>query len=97
MVPAEYVEGLYSCLDYYRNVSDPFSMELLNQYDKLFPGKAKFTAGSACTGLYRGQCVCRPRYRPEHALPAVNLAKPSSPRAVRVQACTAVCGSGRLQ
>jgi len=54
MVPAEYVEGLYSCLDYYRNVSDPFSMELLNQYDKLFPGKAKFTAGSACTGLYRG-------------------------------------------
>jgi len=54
MVPAEYVEGLYSCLDYYRNVSDPFSKELLNQYDKLFPGKAKFTAGSACTGLYRG-------------------------------------------
>ena len=54
MVPAEYVEGLYSCLDYYRNVSDPFSKELLNQYGKLFPGKAKFTAGSACTGLYRG-------------------------------------------
>jgi len=54
MVPAEHVEGLYSCLDYYRNVSDPFSKELLNQYDKLFPGKAKFTAGSACTGLYRG-------------------------------------------
>ena len=54
MVPAEHVEGLYSCLDYYRNLSDPFSKELLNQYDKLFPGKAKFTAGSACTGLYRG-------------------------------------------
>jgi len=54
MVPAEHVEGLYGCLDYYRNVSDPFSKELLNQYDKLFPGKAKFTAGSACTGLYRG-------------------------------------------
>jgi len=54
MVPAEHVEGLYSCLDYYRNVSDPFSKELLNQCDKLFPGKAKFTAGSACTGLYRG-------------------------------------------
>ena len=54
MVPAEHEEGLYGCLDYYRNVSDPFSKELLNQYDKLFPGKAKFTAGSACTGLYRG-------------------------------------------
>src|SRR5216110_3057483 len=34
--------------------SDPFSKELLNQYDKLYPGSAKFTAGSACSGLYRG-------------------------------------------
>jgi branched-chain amino acid transport system substrate-binding protein len=54
MVPAAHVEGLYSCLDYYQSVSDPFSKELLNQYDKLYPGDAKFTAGSACTGLYRG-------------------------------------------
>jgi branched-chain amino acid transport system substrate-binding protein len=54
LVPAAHVEGLYSCLDYYQNVSDPFSKELHNQYDKLFPGSAKFTAGSACTGLYRG-------------------------------------------
>src|SRR5437867_683849 len=52
--PAAHVEGLYSCLDYYQNVSDPFSKELLNQYDKLYPGSAKFTAGSACSGLYRG-------------------------------------------
>src|SRR5690349_941742 len=36
--PAAHVEGLYSCLDYYQNVSDPFSQELLNQYDKLYPG-----------------------------------------------------------
>jgi branched-chain amino acid transport system substrate-binding protein len=48
------VEGLYSCLDYYQNVSDPFSKELLNQYDNLYPGSAKFTAGSAATGMYRG-------------------------------------------
>ena len=54
LVPAEHVEGLYSCLDYYQNVSDPFSKELINQYDKLYPGTAKFTAGSACSGLYRG-------------------------------------------
>jgi len=54
LVPAAHVEGLYSCLDYYQNVSDPFSKELLNQYDKLYPGSAKFTAGSACSGLYRG-------------------------------------------
>jgi ABC-type branched-subunit amino acid transport system substrate-binding protein len=54
MVPAAHVEGLYSCLDYYQGVSDPFSKELLGQYDKLYPGDAKFTAGSACSGLYRG-------------------------------------------
>jgi ABC-type branched-subunit amino acid transport system substrate-binding protein len=54
MVPAEHVEGLYSCLDYYHGVSDPFSGKLLEQYDRLYPGDAKFTAGSACSGLYRG-------------------------------------------
>ncbi len=54
LVPAAHVEGLYSCLDYYQGVSDPFSKELINQYDKLYPGSAKFTAGSACSGMYRG-------------------------------------------
>jgi hypothetical protein len=54
MVPAAHVEGLYSCLDYYQAVSDPFSQKLMNQYDTLYPGNAKFTAGSACSGLYRG-------------------------------------------
>jgi ABC-type branched-subunit amino acid transport system substrate-binding protein len=54
LVPAAHVEGLYSCLDYYQSVSDPFSRDLLNQYDKLYPGTAKLTAGSACSGLYRG-------------------------------------------
>ncbi|MEO8134747.1 MAG: ABC transporter substrate-binding protein, partial [Betaproteobacteria bacterium] len=54
MVPAAHVEGLYSCLDYYQNVSDPFSQELIKRYDTLYPGTAKFTAGSACSGLYRG-------------------------------------------
>ena len=54
LVPAAHVEGLYSCLDYYWDVSDPFSQELISQYDKLYPGNAKFTAGSACSGLYRG-------------------------------------------
>jgi ABC-type branched-subunit amino acid transport system substrate-binding protein len=54
MVPAAHVEGLYSCLDYYQGVTDPFSTRLLAQYDALYPGAAKFTAGSACTGLYRG-------------------------------------------
>lgn len=54
LVPAAHVEGLYSCLDYYQNVSDPFSDKLIKQYNKLYPGDALFTAGSACSGLYRG-------------------------------------------
>jgi ABC-type branched-subunit amino acid transport system substrate-binding protein len=54
LVPAAHVEGLYSCLDYYQDVSDPFSEQLINRYDDLFPGSAKFTAGSACSGMYRG-------------------------------------------
>jgi hypothetical protein len=29
MVPAAHVEGLYSCLDYYRALNDPFSKSLL--------------------------------------------------------------------
>jgi ABC-type branched-subunit amino acid transport system substrate-binding protein len=54
MVPAAHAEGLYSCLDYYQAVDDPFSRELLARYDSLYPGDAKFTGGSACSGLYRG-------------------------------------------
>jgi branched-chain amino acid transport system substrate-binding protein len=54
LVPAEQVEGLYSCLDWYQNVDDPFSKDLLKRYDARFPGSAKFTAGSACSGMYRG-------------------------------------------
>jgi urea transport system substrate-binding protein len=54
MVPAEHVEGLYGCLDYYQAVDDPLSSKLLAQYEALYPGAATFTGGSACTGLYRG-------------------------------------------
>ena len=54
LFPAEHVDGLYGCLDYYQTVSDLFSQELLDRYDRLYPGGAKFTAGSAATGMYRG-------------------------------------------
>ena len=53
-VPAAHADGLYSCLDYYQSVSDPFSQKLLSQYDALYPGSSKFTGGSGCSGLYRG-------------------------------------------
>ena len=52
--PAPHVEGIYSCLDYYQGVSDPFSTALLGDYNRRNPGSAKFTAGSAATGMYRG-------------------------------------------
>jgi ABC-type branched-subunit amino acid transport system substrate-binding protein len=57
MVPAALVEGLYGCLDYYQSVSDPFSRQLLSRYEELFPGAAKFTGGSACSGLWRGMML----------------------------------------
>jgi branched-chain amino acid transport system substrate-binding protein len=53
-IPAAHADGLYSCLDYYQTVGDPFSQKLLSQYDALYPGAAKFTGGSGCSGLYRG-------------------------------------------
>src|SRR3954470_10158860 len=53
LAPAEHVEGLYGCLDYYRAVRDPFSVDLLHRYDARYSGSARFTAGSACTGTYR--------------------------------------------
>ena len=53
-LPAAHVEGMYSCLDYYQSAADAFSKELLARYDTLYPGSARFTAGSASTGLYRG-------------------------------------------
>jgi urea transport system substrate-binding protein len=54
LFPAEHVDGMYGCLDYYQGVSDPFSKELLDRYDRLYTGGAKFTGGSAATGMYRG-------------------------------------------
>ncbi len=50
------MEGLASCLDYFRAVdaTEPFSAKLQAEYDKEFPGKILFAAGSAATGMYRG-------------------------------------------
>ena len=53
LVPAEQVEGLYSCLDWYQELGDPQSRELLQRYNARFPGRAMLTSGSGCTGHYR--------------------------------------------
>jgi branched-chain amino acid transport system substrate-binding protein len=49
------LEGCYSCLDFYHTVSDPFSQQLLADYNAMFPGtQFAFAAGTASTGMYRG-------------------------------------------
>jgi ABC-type branched-subunit amino acid transport system substrate-binding protein len=53
--PAQEMDGLYSCLDYFQSIDDPFSKDLQARYGKRFPDtKYLFTAGSAATGMYRG-------------------------------------------
>jgi urea transport system substrate-binding protein len=53
-LPAEHIEGLYACIDYYQSVSDPFSRELLDRYNGRFPEGPHFSAGSGAAGMYRG-------------------------------------------
>jgi branched-chain amino acid transport system substrate-binding protein len=53
-LPSEHTEGLYGCIDYYQSLSDPFSKELLGRYNARFPDGPHFSAGSGCTGMYRG-------------------------------------------
>jgi len=53
LVPSAQIEGLYSCLDYYQELEDPFGRALLRRYQDRFPGSAMLTAGSGCTGHYR--------------------------------------------
>jgi ABC-type branched-subunit amino acid transport system substrate-binding protein len=50
------IEGLASCLDYFRAVTkeDQGSARIQMEYDKQFPGNIVFAAGSAATGMYRG-------------------------------------------
>jgi branched-chain amino acid transport system substrate-binding protein len=50
------IEGLASCLDYFKVVTkdDAPSARIQAEYDKQFPGNIAFAAGSAATGMYRG-------------------------------------------
>jgi ABC-type branched-subunit amino acid transport system substrate-binding protein len=53
---ANEIEGLASCLDYFRAVTtdDAVSAKIHSAYDKQFPGTYLLAAGSAATGTYRG-------------------------------------------
>lgn len=54
ITPAHEIEGLASCLDYFKAVNDSFGNQLQAEYGKLFGDKNPFTAGSGATGMYRG-------------------------------------------
>ncbi len=49
------LEGVYSCVDMFHTVDDPFTHELIAGYNKMWPDTPYlFTAGTAATGMYRG-------------------------------------------
>lgn len=49
------LEGVYSCVDMFHTVDDPFTQQLIADYNAMWPDtKYLFTAGSASTGMYRG-------------------------------------------
>ena len=49
------LEGVYSCLDMFHTIDDPYTKELIAGYNAMFPDtQYKFTAGSASSGMYRG-------------------------------------------
>ena len=54
ITPAHEIEGLASCLDYFKAVNDPFGNKVQEQYTKLYGTKNPLTAGSAATGMWRG-------------------------------------------
>jgi branched-chain amino acid transport system substrate-binding protein len=51
----EEMEGLASCLDWFQSVADsePLSANILKQYNEMFPGPIKFTAGNSAVSVCR--------------------------------------------
>jgi len=54
ITPAHEIEGLASCLDYFKEVNDAFGNKVQEKYTKLYGTKNPLTAGSAATGMWRG-------------------------------------------
>ena len=49
------LEDTYSCLDFFHSVDDPFSKQLVKDYNAMFKDtNYLLTAGTASTGMYRG-------------------------------------------
>jgi len=54
ITPAHEIEGLASCLDYFKAINDPYGNKVQEEYNKLYGTKNPLTAGSAATGMWRG-------------------------------------------
>lgn len=54
ITPAHEIEGLASCLDYFKEVNDPFGNHVQTKYTQLFGANNPLTAGSGSTGMWRG-------------------------------------------
>ena len=54
ITPTHEIEGLASCLDYFKALNDPAGSQIQEEYSKRFPGANLFTAGVGATGMYRG-------------------------------------------
>ena len=83
------IEGLASCLDYFKALTpeDPFSAKLQATYEKQFPGTFLFAAGSAATGIYRGLKLGRRRSRrPARSIATRSRRRWITPRSPKVPA-----------
>jgi ABC-type branched-subunit amino acid transport system substrate-binding protein len=52
-IQPQYIEGLISCLDFYRDSQDSFTQEMIRRYDERFNDDTIFSAGTNAGGLYR--------------------------------------------
>ena len=58
LVPAEHVEGLYGCLDYYRDVSDPFSRDAAQPVRRVATRAARCSPPAARAPACTGRSSC---------------------------------------
>lgn len=54
ITPANEIEGLATCLDYFKAINDPVGNKIFDAYAKKFGDKSRFCAGGAATGMWRG-------------------------------------------
>jgi ABC-type branched-subunit amino acid transport system substrate-binding protein len=54
ITPANEIEGLATCLDYFSAINDPTGSKIFNNYKAQFGDKSRFCAGGGATGMWRG-------------------------------------------